>query len=73
MIALTLLLPFVLMAGLLLMDRVERPLRLAATGDDLETFLASAQPEEVETFVSQGYALALEHYWRRRRRVVRRA
>jgi hypothetical protein len=35
--------------------------------DSVEVFLETARPEEVETFVSEGYAPALERYWKRRR------
>jgi hypothetical protein len=62
-----LLLPLGLLALMLGMERVERPLRIDSVGEQLEQFLDSARPEEVETFVSQGYAPALERYWRRRR------
>ncbi len=64
-----LLLPVLLLALMLMMERVERPLRTGSGSgiDELEAFLDSARPEEVETFVSQGYAPALERYWRRRR------
>ena len=62
-----LLLPLLLLALMLAMERVERPLRGDSIGEELETFLATARPEEVETFVSEGYARALERYWRRRR------
>jgi hypothetical protein len=62
-----LLLPVFLLLLMLAMERVERPLRVDAMGSELETFLATARPEEVETFVSQGYAPALERYWKRRR------
>lgn len=62
-----LLLPVLLLLLLLGMERVERPLRQAAPTDDLARFLETARPEEVETFVSQGYGPALERYWRRRR------
>jgi hypothetical protein len=59
------LLPFGLLGLTLLMDRVERPLRHE---DQLSVFLDSARPEELEAFVSEGYAIALERYWRRRAR-----
>ena len=62
-----LLLPLGLLALMLGMERVERPLRVDSVGEQLEQFLDQARPEEVETFVSQGYAPALERYWRRRR------
>ena len=62
-----LLLPLVLLGLMLAMERVERPLRVGSMSEELETFLATARPEEVETFVSEGYATALDRYWRRRR------
>jgi hypothetical protein len=67
LLLLTLLLPVGLLLLLLAMERVERPLRKSSLGDELEAFLDSARPEEVETFVSDGFAPALERYWRRRR------
>lgn len=63
----SLLFPLLLLALMLSMERVERPLRVDSLGDELESFLDSARPEEVETFVSEGFAPALERYWRRRR------
>jgi len=62
-----LLLPFLLMLLLLVMERVERPLNDDSVEDLLESFLDNARPDEVETFVSEGYAPALERYWKRRR------
>ena len=64
---LALLVPLGLLALMLGMERVERPLRVDSVSDQLEQFLEQARPEEVETFVSQGFAPALERYWRRRR------
>lgn len=64
---LTLAAPLLLLGLLLLMDGVERPLRRDAVGEELVGFLETARPEEVETFVSEGYAPALERYWERRR------
>ena len=69
-VALGLLFPFVLMLLALLMERVERPVTGDSLVDQLELFLATAKPEEVETFVRGGYAVALEMYWRRRSRRV---
>lgn len=63
---LTLAFPGVLLALTLAMERVEAPLREEAVGDQLTSFLDSARPDEVETFVSQGLAKALDRYWRRR-------
>lgn len=59
--------PLLLLFLMVGMERVERSLRLDSIGDELETFLAAAQPDEVEAFVSQGYSVALEQYWRSRR------
>ena len=61
------LLPVLLLVLMLAMEHVERPLRVDSMGDQLEAFLDGARPEEVETFVSEGFAPALERYWRRRR------
>jgi hypothetical protein len=51
-----LLLPVMLLGLMLLMERVERPLRVDSVSDQLESFLDSARPEEVETYVSEGFA-----------------
>ena len=67
LLAVTLLLPLALLALMLCMERVERPLRVDSVSEELEGFLDSARPDEVETFVSEGFAPALERYWRRRR------
>jgi hypothetical protein len=61
------LLPVLLLVLMLMMERVERPLRVDSVSDQLESFLDSARPEEVETYVSEGFAPALDRYWRRRR------
>lgn len=58
--------PGVLLGLMLFMERVERPLREVSVGDHLADFLDSARPDEVETFVSEGLASALDRYWRRR-------
>lgn len=63
----TLLLPVGLLALMLGMERVERPLRVDSVNEQLEQFLETARPDEVETYVSEGFAPALERYWRRRR------
>ena len=67
LVVVALLFPFAMMAALLLMDWVERPLRVHEVGLELERFFDTARPDEVETFVSQGYAAAVERYWRRMR------
>jgi hypothetical protein len=71
MIAVILLSPLVLLGLMLVMERVERPLRHRSVADELEVFLEGARPEEVETFVSRGFAEAIEAYWTRRRRLQR--
>ncbi len=67
LLPITLLLPLALLGLMLAMERVERPLRVESVSDELESFLDTARPDEVETFVSEGFAPALERYWRRRR------
>lgn len=62
-----LLLPPFLMFLMLAMERVERTLGGDSADQQLAAFLETARPEEVETFVSEGYAPALERYSRRRR------
>jgi hypothetical protein len=65
-IYLALLFPLAILLALLGMERVEQPLRVDELGLDLESFLDSARPEEVETFVSEGFGPALDRYWKRR-------
>ena len=67
LLVVALLLPLLLLALMLCMERVERPLRVDSISEQLESFLDGARPDEVETFVSEGYGPALERYWRRRR------
>ena len=67
LLTLGLLLPLLLLGLLLAMERVERPLREDSLTDQLDTFLETARPEEVESFITEGFAPALERYWRRRR------
>src|SRR5215475_8139960 len=59
--------PFVLLAFMLLMERVESPLRRVAVEDQVEEFLHGARPEEIDTFVREGFPVALERFWSRRR------
>jgi hypothetical protein len=59
--------PFVLLAFMILMERVENPLRSVAVEDRVEEFLDDARPEEMDTFVRQGFPAALDEYGRRRR------
>ncbi|MCK9874314.1 hypothetical protein MXD61_04150 [Frankia sp. AgPm24] len=60
--------PLLLLALLLAMERVERPLNAADTGKGLEGFLDNARPEEVDTLMNQGLPAALERYRGRLRR-----
>ena len=71
-VLLALLFPVVLLALALAMERVEAPLRDRAIGDQVERFLETAVPEEVEAFVRQGLARSIDRYWRRSRRVMTR-
>ncbi|MFL6137729.1 MAG: hypothetical protein ACJ74O_08020 [Frankiaceae bacterium] len=70
--ALTLVVPVVLLCLLLVMERVEQPLRRDAVGERLVDFLDSARPEEIEAYVSEGFGPALERYWSRRRSAAMR-
>lgn len=76
LIAVALLFPILLLLLTLGMERVERPLDTHDTRLELERFLDAAEldvrPDEVETFVAEGYAKALDRYWGRRRRALRR-
>lgn len=67
LLPLGLLLPLFLLVLMLGMERVERPLRRASVTDQIEAFLETARPDEVEAFVTEGYAPALEKYWKRKR------
>ena len=67
MLVVALLLPLFLLFLLLGMERVEQPLRRESVTEQLESFLDSARPEEVEAFISEGFAPALDVYWKRRR------
>ena len=67
LVVLALVFPFAMMFALLLMEWVERPLRVHEVGMELERFFDAARPDEVEAFVTQGYAPAVERYWKRMR------
>ena len=64
---LVVLFPFVLLAFMLLMERVEGPLRTVAVESQVEEFLDEARPDEIDTFVLEGFPAALERFWSRRR------
>jgi hypothetical protein len=73
---LVLLFPFVLLGFMLLMERVENPLRTVAVHDRVEEFLEEARPDEMDTFVREGFPAALDQYGNRRglsRLLARRA
>jgi hypothetical protein len=59
--------PPLLIAFLLVMERVEEPLRRPATSREVSEFLNSATAAEVNTLTSSGIRRALFR-WRRRRR-----
>jgi hypothetical protein len=67
---LVLVIPLLLLAFMLLMSRVEEPLRREAPERDVEEFLGEANPQELETFVSEGTESALKRF--RNRLSVRR-
>jgi hypothetical protein len=58
--------PPLLIAFLLVMERVEEPLRRPASPREVTEFLASATPAEVDTLARSGIRRALFR-WRRRR------
>jgi len=64
---LVLLFPFVLLAFMILMERVEGPLRTVAMESRVEEFLEEARPEEMDTFVREGFPAALTQLGRRRK------
>jgi hypothetical protein len=59
---LVLLIPFLLLAFMLFMGRVEEPLRREAPERDVEEFLDEANPQELQTFVSEGTDSALKRF-----------
>lgn len=65
---LVLLIPLLLMVFALLMERVENRLRAASMSEhDVEEFLDSARPDEVNTFIREGWTRALSRFRLRRR------
>ena len=71
--------PFVLLAFMIVMERVESPLRRVAVEHRVEEFLEDARPAEMDTFVREGFPAAVAQMKRRRglprllgRRPVRR-
>jgi hypothetical protein len=59
--------PPLLIAFLLVMERVEEPLRRPASGREVAEFLSTATPGEVDTLARSGIRRAMTR-WRRRRR-----
>ena len=59
--------PPLLIAFLLVMERVEEPLRRPASSREVTEFLATATPGEVDTLAKSGIRRAISR-WRRRRR-----
>jgi hypothetical protein len=69
---LVLLIPLLLMVFALLMERVENRLRNASVSEDeVEEFLDQARPEEVNTFIREGWGRALSVFRLRRKPKVR--
>jgi hypothetical protein len=64
---LVLLFPLLLMAFMLIMERIEEPLTRVATERDVEDFLDHANPDELDTFVREGTDTALDRFRRRLR------
>jgi len=58
--------PLLLIAFLLLMERVEEPLRRQTSPREVAEFLGTATPGEVDTLANSGIRRALFR-WRRRR------
>lgn len=59
--------PLALLAFMLIMERVEAPLRAVPSQEQVEDFLDHARPGEVDTFVRFGLRRALDSLRRRRR------
>ena len=59
--------PFILLAFMILMERVEGPLRTVSMEDRVEEFLVEARPDEMDTFVRDGLPAALNERDQRRK------
>ncbi len=64
--------PPLLIAFLLVMERVEEPLRRPASPREVTEFLSTATPGDVDTLASSGIQRALAR-WRLRRQARRRS
>ena len=69
---LVLLFPVLLMAFMLIMERIEVPLTRVADERDVQEFLDNANPEELDTLVREGTDSALRRF-RSRLRFLPRA
>jgi len=65
--------PPLLIAFLLVMERVEEPLRRPATGREVGEFLNTATPGEVDTRARSGIRRALTRWRQRRHRRARKS
>ncbi len=69
MVFLVLLVPVLVMLFALLMERLEHRLqRTTMSEQDVEEFLDEAQPDEVNTFIKEGWTRALSKFRLRRRK-----
>jgi hypothetical protein len=69
MVFLVLLIPLLLMVFALLMERLENRLHTSTMSEqDVEEFLDKAQPEEVNTFIREGWTRALATFRLRRKK-----
>ncbi|MDT0263381.1 hypothetical protein [Jatrophihabitans lederbergiae] len=65
---LVLLFPVLLMAFMLIMERIEEPLTRVAVQREVEEFLDHANPDELNTLVREGPESAMSRFRRRLRR-----
>jgi hypothetical protein len=63
--------PIVLLGLLALMEWIEAPLRCHDSAAELPKFLDTAQADEIEVFVRNGYKAALDRHWQRQRMIGR--
>ncbi|MGY1812706.1 hypothetical protein [Blastococcus sp. SYSU D00820] len=65
--------PPLLIAFLLVMERVEEPLRRPTSGREVAEFIDTASPGEVDTLARSGIRRAMTRWRRRRRSRVQKA
>jgi hypothetical protein len=65
--------PPAVIAFLLVMERVEEPLRRPASGREVAEFLSTASAADVDTLASSGIRRAMARWRRRRRSRTRKA